>query len=64
MDGIDGFTNKHNNHTRVLFAKLKRDENYAILEQLVDTIIKGFIDDGIIKESDLDFQKQDPVTKM
>mmetsp|Transcript_29874 Transcript_29874/g.26428 ORF Transcript_29874/g.26428 Transcript_29874/m.26428 type:complete len:267 (+) Transcript_29874:80-880(+) len=64
LNGVDGFTGKWNNSTRVLFAKVKQNENFDILKQITDTVIKGFIEDGVIKESDLDFQKLDPVTKM
>ena len=64
LNGVDGFTGKHNKNTRVLFAKVKKDENYTLLEQIVDTVIKGFLEDGVIKESDLDFQKLDPDTGM
>ncbi|CAI2372079.1 unnamed protein product [Moneuplotes crassus] len=64
LDGISAFTGKDGGSTRVLFAKLKKDENLTLLEKIADTIIKGFIEDGVLKESDLDFQKLNADTGM
>ncbi|CAI2371623.1 unnamed protein product [Moneuplotes crassus] len=54
LDGIDAFSGRDGKSARVLYAKLKKDESYTLLENIADVVVKKFIEDGIIKETDLD----------
>ena len=51
FDGYDSFDSFQK--TRVIFSKMKEDENFLKLNLIIDLIIKNLLKEGIIKESEL-----------
>jgi len=64
MDGVNDFSSGRRVDSRVLFAKLKNNESYEILEKISDAIIQKFITNDVVDPKDFDHVHWDPKNKM